>query len=50
MKYGLAIRAPYSDSEIKLSDAFQLSVLTLHGHNILLESLETRRMRSDLTW
>ena len=39
-----------SYSEIKLLDAFQHRVLTLHGHNIVLESLETRRMRMDLTW
>ena len=50
LEYGSVIWAPHSDSEIKLLDAFQHRVLTLHGHNISLESLETRRMRMDLTW
>ena len=50
LEYGSVIWAPHSDSEIKLLDAFQHRVLTLHGHNIVLESLETRRMRMDLTW
>ena len=50
LEYGSVIWAPHSDSEIKLLDAFQHRVLTVHGHNIVLESLETRRMRMDLTW
>ena len=50
LEYGSVIWAPHSDSEIKLLDSFQHRVLTLHGHNIVLESLETRRMRMDLTW
>ena len=50
LEYGSVIWAPHSDSEIKLLDAFQHRVLTLHGHNIVLESLETRRTRMDFTW
>ena len=38
LEYGSVIWAPHSDSEIKLLDAFQHRVLTLHGHNIVLES------------
>ena len=49
LEYGLVIWAPHSDSEIKLLDAFQHRVLTLHGHNIVFELLETRRMRMDIT-
>ena len=49
LEYGSVIWAPHSDSEIKLLDAFQHRVLTLHGHNIVLEPLETKRMRMDLT-
>ena len=41
LEYGSVIWAPHSDSEIKLLDALQHRVLTLHGHNIVLESLET---------
>ena len=51
LEYDSVIWAPYSDSEIKLLDAFQHRVLTLYEHfNIVLESLETRRMRMELTW
>ena len=50
LECGSVIWAPHSDSEIKLLDAFQHRVLTLHGHSIVLKSLKTRGMRMDLTW
>ena len=50
LEYGSVIWAPHSDFEIKLLDAFQHLVLTLYGHNIVLVSLENRRMWMDLTW
>ena len=50
LEYGSVNWAPHNNSKIKLLDAFQHRVLTLHGHNIVLGSLETRRMRIDLTW
>ena len=49
LEYYSVIWAQHCDSEIILLGAFQFCVLTLHGHNIIFESLGIKRMRMDLT-
>jgi hypothetical protein len=50
LEYGTLIWAPHSDSEINQLEKFQRKVLSLHGNSITLESLESRRIKSDLCY
>ena len=50
LEYGSVIWAPHSHAEINLLENFQTKILSLHGHNINMESLDVRRTHNDLCW
>ena len=50
LEYGSVMWAPHSRAEINLLENFQTKILSLHGHNINMESLHVRRTRNDLYW
>ena len=47
LECGSVTWAPYSCAEINLLENFQTKVLSLHGHNINMESLDARRTHND---
>ena len=50
LEYGSVIWAPHNRAEIDLLVNFQTNILSLHGHNINMESLDARRTHNDLCW
>ena len=50
LEYGSVIWASHSRAEINLLKNFQTKILSLHGRNINMESLDARRTHNDLCW
>ena len=50
LEYGSVIWAPHSRAEINLLKNFRTKILSLHGHNINMESLDVRKTHHDLCW
>ena len=50
LEYGSEIWALHSRAEIDLLENFQTKILSLHGHNINMESLDIKRTYNELCW